>query len=84
MYVPSPATSALTSYSTHAFVPSAPLLSTAPLTSAGRVFQVMPVSVQLFPAAYTAGPLFVPLVVANTRNLALCTGPVTPLTVKRR
>jgi hypothetical protein len=74
VYVPFPLTREVTSYSTHVFVPKAPLLSTAPLNSAGWVFQVTPPdpdSVQLLFARYTAGPFAVPFVVQNTRNLAL-------------
>jgi hypothetical protein len=42
VYVPLPVTRVVTLYSTHVLVPNAPLLSTAPLSKAGRVFQVMP------------------------------------------
>jgi len=73
----------VTVYSTQVFVPIAPLSSTAPLVGAGRVLQVIPVSAQVLLVAYTAGPLAVPEV-TNTRSLALCTAPDTPLTVKRR
>jgi hypothetical protein len=57
--VPLPPTSDVTLYSTHVLDAMAPLLSFAPLVRAGRLFQVMPVSVQLLPVAYAAGPSLV-------------------------
>ena len=80
--VPFPATKAVTSYSTQDPALMFPLLSTAPLVRAGRLFQVMPVSVQDVPVEYTAGPLVEPFVVSNTRSRALWTVPDIPVTVK--
>jgi len=50
------------------------------------LLQVMPVSLQVVLAALeTAGPLVVaPVARTHSRSLALCTGPLTPLTAKRR
>src|SRR5688572_31392119 len=47
--VPFPATSEVTLYSTQVFISMDPLLSTAFPMRAGRLFQVIPVSVQLLP-----------------------------------
>jgi len=84
--MPLPVTRGVTSYSTQVFVPKAPLLSKAPLNSAGWVFQVIPPvpdSIQLLSARYTAGPFTVPLVEQYTRNLTRWMGPLIPLAVKR-
>ena len=62
---------------------AAPRLAIAPLVGAGRLFQVIPVSVQLVPVRDKDGPFDVPLV-TNSRSVAFWTAPVTPLTVKRR
>src|SRR5512142_1166596 len=75
LYVPFPATRVETSYSTQVFFGMAPLLSTAPLVRAGRLLQVSPVSVQVLPVAYTAGPFFVASVVLYTRKRTLWIGP---------
>ena len=55
VYVPLPVTKGLLLYSTQVFVRVAPLLSRTLLVRAGRFLQVIPVSVQLLPAPYTAG-----------------------------
>jgi hypothetical protein len=47
VYVPLPVIKALTLYSTQVFVPIEPLLSRALVVRAGRLFQVMPVSVHV-------------------------------------
>src|SRR6185503_15803718 len=57
--VPFPLTSEVTLYSTQVLVLMSPLLSAALPVRAGRLFQVIPVSFQLFPVAYTAGPFLV-------------------------
>jgi len=86
VYVPLAETNGVTLYSTHVFVPNAPALSEAPLTKAGCVFQVMPLvpdSIQLLSAKYTAGPFTVPFVVQKTRNFTFWIDPLTPVIVKR-
>src|SRR5215218_5546677 len=47
----------VTSYSSQVFAVTAPLSSSAAVVRAGRVLQVIPVSVQPVPVRYTAGPL---------------------------
>ena len=81
--VPSAFTNEVTLYSTQVFVLILPLLSTAPLVRAGRLFHVIPVSVQDEPVAYTAGPFAEPLVVTNIRSRALWIVPDIPVMVKR-
>jgi hypothetical protein len=69
--VPLPVTADVTLYSTHVPPLTAPLLSSAPLVREGRLFQVMPVSIQDEPVVYTAGPLAEPLEGIYTRSRAL-------------
>jgi hypothetical protein len=73
----------VTSNSTQVLAVMAPALAIAPLVGAGRLSQVIPVSVQLLSVKYKDGPFDEPLV-TQSRSLALWTAPVTPLTVKRR
>jgi hypothetical protein len=61
----------------------APLSSSPELVSAGRVFQLMPVSVQSLAVAKTGGPSTVPEV-EYTRRVAFWTVPAMPLTVNFR
>src|SRR6266498_5976078 len=81
--VPFPCTREVTLYSTQVFVLMLPLLSTEALVRAGRLFQVIPVSVHEVPVEYTAGPLVEPFVVAYKRSFALWMVPDIPVTVNR-
>jgi hypothetical protein len=69
-------------YSAQVPLSAEPMLASAPVVAAGRLFQVMPVSVQVLSVPYTAGPSVDPLV-TNSRIVAFWTVPVTPVTLKR-
>lgn len=56
LYIPSPVISGVTLYSTQTPVPIVPLSSIPLVVRTGRVFQVIPASVQSLVVAYTAGP----------------------------
>src|SRR4051812_7191575 len=68
LYVPLPVTSAVTFHSTHAPLAIAALSSCGSPVLAGRLPQLIPVSVQALDAAKTAGPLPVELE-AKSRSL---------------
>src|SRR5215217_4945762 len=73
----------VTSYSSQVFAVTAPLSSSAAVVRAGRLLQVIPVSVQPVPVRYTAGPLALALLAALvvcSRSFTLVTEPDTPLT----
>ena len=81
--VPLPLTSGVTLNSIQpALLLMLPRSSLALPLGPGWVSQVIVFSAQPLPLAKTCGPLVVPSV-TNTRSFALCTLPLTPLTVKR-
>src|SRR6187455_1919087 len=83
LYVPSPVTKEVTSYSTHVLAGTLPLSSVLALVWGGRLFQLIAVSVQAGLVVKTAGPSTVP-VYAYTRSLAVRTLPGgAPVTLKR-
>jgi hypothetical protein len=81
---PFPLTSGFTSHSAKVPVAIAPLSSCGPEVRAGRLAQVMPVSLHELVVPCTAGPSTVALSVSNSRSFALVTCPSMPDSAKRR
>ena len=82
---PLPFTAPVTSYSAQELPLSFPLSSSTLSLAPGRLFQVMPVSLQLVPVVRTSGPFWVPpFPCTHSRSVARCTGALTPETSKRR
>ena len=87
---PLPVTTLVTSYAAQVLPVSLPRSATAGKggagTGAGRVFQVMAVSLQVTSVVVrSSGPSTVPpFACTHRRNVARCTAPLTPLTSKRR
>ena len=83
LYVPTPVTTGVTSYSTHWPGTTTPASASTPLSREGRFCQVIARSLQSSPAAYSDGPSTLGEV-AYSRTFALVTTPERPLTLKRR
>src|SRR3954453_6542555 len=83
LYVPAPGINDVMSKVAHVPVESAPASATPLPVRAGRLFQVIPVSVQPLPVAYTAAPFAVGLV-THHRGGARWSVPDSGGTVKRR
>jgi hypothetical protein len=82
LYVPLPVINAVRSNSIQVPVSTAPILAITFVVGAGRLFQVIPVSVQLLSVPETVGPFDEPLT-TNIRKVAFWTTVVRPETEKR-
>ena len=74
---------AVTSYSTQVFGVIEPSAASCPPVAAGLLFQVIPVSVQVFAVGKTIPPTTLPSV-QKRRSLADATGPESADRLKRR